>query len=214
MTKEDFIQEFEKSDEFKLLDKVVNEEITMQDAFFHLLKLTMDQLSIYGPEDWNKFGTPDYNVACATVELAQRLEPSKHSKLVEFMYHLQKQVAIYPSTNEPLDAQGHIFWTELPSFGYTEFEEWEEFGGAHEDPFNPRMYYKERDRWTKLNAFLAQLTQAADVYYPSSQKEPLYHPLDRSGRAIWTIAMALEKDRPPAWLRNIVLHNHALLKTL
>lgn len=51
-----------------------------------------------------------------------------------------------------------------------------------------------------LNAFLAQLTQAADIHYTPSKEEVRFHPLDKSLRAIWTIAIALEDKRLPASL--------------
>lgn len=51
-----------------------------------------------------------------------------------------------------------------------------------------------------LNAFLAQLTQAADIHYTPPKKEVPFSPLDKSLRAIWTMAMALENERPPASL--------------
>lgn len=54
----------------------------------------------------------------------------------------------------------------------------------------------QRDRWVNLNAFLAQLTQAADICYPPPTEEVRFSPLDKSLRAIWTMAMALENERP------------------
>lgn len=59
---------------------------------------------------------------------------------------------------------------------------------------------EQRDRWVNLNAFLAQLTQAADIHYPRPWEETRYSPLDKSLRAIWTLSMALENERPPASL--------------
>lgn len=43
----------------------------------------------------------------------------------------------------------------------------------------------------KLNAFLAQLTQAAYVRYESPGETPYFHILDKSLRATWTLNMAL-----------------------
>ena len=51
-----------------------------------------------------------------------------------------------------------------------------------------------------LNAFLAQLTQAADIHYTPPTEEVRFSPLDKSLRAIWTMAMALEDERPSASL--------------
>jgi hypothetical protein len=135
MGKENFIRQIENSVEFKFLDKVVKEEITAQDAVQDLINITMSALSIHGPNKQGGIGLPDYNVSLTVIELAQRLEPSKHTKLVEFISHLQKKVAVDPSTNEPLRVQGDTLWTDMPSFGYTELETWYEFGSDYKgDP--------------------------------------------------------------------------------
>lgn len=68
----------------------------------------------------------------------------------------------------------------------------------------------ERDRWTKLNAFNAQLTQAADVIYPPPEASlyPLNRsilridPLDKSLRALEVMQMTLENDTPVEELVN------------
>ncbi|KAJ5662992.1 hypothetical protein N7507_003723 [Penicillium longicatenatum] len=200
MGREDFIRQIENSIEFDFLDKVVKEEVTVQDAIQKLIDMTMSALSVHGSKEQGGIGLPDYNVSLAIMELVQRLEPSKHTKLVEFTIHLQKQVAIDPATNESLKVQRDTLWTEMPSFGYTELETWYECGGDHEDPSDATLDSKQRDRWVKLNAFLAQLTQAADIRYPSPEEEVLFFPLDKSLRAIWTMAMALENKRSPALL--------------
>ncbi|CAP80280.1 hypothetical protein E8E15_007548 [Penicillium rubens] len=200
MGKENFIRQIKNSAEYKLLDKVVKEAVTVQDAARDLVNMTMSALSIHGPRKQGGIGLPDYNVSLAVMELAQRLEPSKHTKLVEFISHLQKQVAIDPSTNEPLRVQGNTLWTDMPSFGYTELETWYEFGGDYKDPCDEALDSKQRDRWANLNAFLAQLTQAADIHYTPPKEEVRFSPLDKSLRAIWTTAMALENERPLALL--------------
>lgn len=212
MGKENFIRQIENSVEFKLLDKVVRNDVTAQDAVQGVIDMTMTALSIHGPNKQGGIGLPDYNISLAVFELAQRLEPSKHTTLVEFISQLQKQIAVDPSTNEPLRVQGDTLWTEMPSFGYTELETWYEFGGDYKgdgsspvqrirtltypDPCKAMMDSGQRDRWVNLNAFLAQLTQATDICYPPSTEEVRFSPLDKSLRAIWTMAMALENERP------------------
>ncbi|KAJ5545080.1 hypothetical protein N7535_006531 [Penicillium sp. DV-2018c] len=202
MGKDNFIRQIENSAEFTFLDKIVKEETTVQDAIQNLVDLTMSALSVHGPNKQGGIGTPDYNVSLAVMELAQRLEPSKHVRLVEFICHLQKQTAIDPATKESLRVQGDILWTDMPSFGYTELETWYEFGGDHKDPCDKSLESTQRARWVNLNAFLAQLTQAADIRYPTPAEEPRFSPLDKSLRAIWTMAMALENDRPPSSLED------------
>lgn len=68
------------------------------------------------------------------------------------------------------------------------------------DPCDATLDSKQRERWVNLNAFLAQLTQSADIHYPLPSEEVRYSALDKSLRAIWTMAMALENERPPASL--------------
>ncbi|KXG51331.1 Protein of unknown function DUF3632 [Penicillium griseofulvum] len=198
MRKENFIRQIENSVEFKLLDKVVKEEVTVQDAVQEIINMTMSALSIHGPNKQGGVGLPDYNVSLAVMELTQCLEPSKHTKLVEFILHLQKEVAVNPSTNEPLRVQGDTLWTDMPSFGYTELETWYEFGGDYNDPCDATLDSKQRGRWVNLNAFLAQLTQAADIHYSPADREVRFSPLDKSLRGIWIMAMALENECLPA----------------
>jgi hypothetical protein len=132
MGREDFIRQIENSVEFDFLDKVVKEEVTVQDAIQKVINMTMSALSIHGPKEQGGIGLPDYSVSLAIMELVQRLEPSRHTKLVEFITHLQKQVAADSATNKPLKAQRDTLWTEMPSFGYTELETWYECGDDHE----------------------------------------------------------------------------------
>ncbi|KAJ5520482.1 hypothetical protein N7463_000935 [Penicillium fimorum] len=194
MGKEDFLRQIENSAEFKLLDKVVKEKVTPQDAVQEIINMTMTALSIHGPSKQSGVGLADYNVSLALMELTQRLEPSKHAKLVEFMCHLHKQVAVDPSTNKPLTVQDDTLWTDMPSFGYTELETWHEFGGEYKDPCDPTLDTKERERWANLNAFLAQLTEAAYIDRTPPKKEVPFAPLDRSLRAIWCMTMAFENE--------------------
>lgn len=56
---------------------------------------------------------------------------------------------------------------------------------------------EQKERWAKLNAFLAQLTQTAPVHYTAPGEEPHIDRLDGSMRAVWLLAMALEYGRPP-----------------
>lgn len=137
MSGTEFIRELENSQEFILLNKLAHEATTIEDVIQHLVDETMTALAVHGPTKHNGVGLPDYNVSSALMELVQRLEPAKHKKLVEFVFQLQKQVAIDPSTNEPLKTDNATLWTDLPSFGYTEYETWYEFGGRHKGKSYP-----------------------------------------------------------------------------
>ena len=91
----------------------------------------MTAFAAHGLDGRNGIGLVEYNVSLAVMELAQRLEPGKHGKLVEFVSKLQRQTATDPATGEPLKRHKDALWTDLPSMGYTELETWYEFGGEH-----------------------------------------------------------------------------------
>lgn len=132
MGEKNFTQEVESYVEFKLLDKVVKGEASVQDACQEVVNMTMSIFHAAGKgHDWLGLGDSDYRISLSVVELAERLEPSKQIKLVEFMTHLHKQVAIDPSTNEVLRSQGSAFWADMPTFGYTELETWGSYGGGY-----------------------------------------------------------------------------------
>ncbi|KAJ9403757.1 hypothetical protein DTO045G8_8491 [Paecilomyces variotii] len=201
MGRADFIKQVESSEEFKILDRVTKHDATVDDALQKVIDMTMAATTVHGPNSLQGAGLVDYNVALALMELSQRLEPAKHGKLVEFISKLQTQTATDPLTGEPQKIQGDALWTDLPSFGYTELETWYEFGGEYKDPLDPKMDPEEQSRWANLNAFLAQLSQATDVHYPSPDEKVLYHPLDKSLRGLWTLQKALENgDHPPETL--------------
>lgn len=71
---------------------------------------------------------------------------------------------------------------------------------THVDPCDATLDAKQRERWVNLNAFLAQLTQTADIHYTPPDEEVRFFPLDKSLRAIWTISMAFENESSPASL--------------
>ncbi|GLB38024.1 putative protein of unknown function (DUF3632) [Lyophyllum shimeji] len=203
MGRQDFIKQIENSEEFKILAKVANQAdgATADDAVQQIAHMTMAALAARGPDVHGGVGLIDYNVSLALMELSQRLEPGKHRRLVEFVSILQKQTATDPSSGKPLKIQGDTLWTDLPSLGYTELETWYEYGGEYKDPCDPNMAPEQQQRWVNLNAFIAQLSQAADFHYTSPNVPLNAHPMDKSLRAIWTMAKALEDgERPPETL--------------
>ncbi|KAJ5623880.1 hypothetical protein N7510_000189 [Penicillium lagena] len=187
-----FIRQIEGYEEYKDINLVAQNNVTADDAVQCIKDKTMAALVAHGPTSRDGVGLVDYNVSLSVMELAQRLVPGQHGTLVEFMSKLQKETAIDPGTGEALKSDKDILWTDLPSFGYTELEGWYEYGGDHQDPCNPDFDPEQRERWVKLNAFLAQLTQAADVHYESPGETPCFHPLDKSLRATWVFEMAFE----------------------
>lgn len=123
----------ENSKQYQILNNLINNpEASVDDALDQITHLT---LSAFAPSDDENF-TPenvDYVISFTLMMLVQRLEPIKHSKLVQFLYGLQKHIVTDPATGEPLTEEplNRVFWTNLPSFGYTEMETWEEFGGEY-----------------------------------------------------------------------------------
>ncbi|KAE8386312.1 hypothetical protein BDV23DRAFT_175564 [Aspergillus alliaceus] len=196
MAREDFIKQIECSKEFQILERLgLHPDATAKDTVQQILDLAVAALDKEGPAELYGVGTIDYNVSLALLELAQRLGPAKHGKLVEFVSLLQKEIVINPSTGEPLQTQGDVLFADLPSLGYTELTTWYEFGGDYRgNPSDPKTKPKERERWVKLNAFIAQLSQAADIRYPPSGETFDMHCMDKSLHAIWTMQFALEHE--------------------
>ena len=44
---------------------------------------------------------------------------------------------------------------------------------------------KQERRWTNINAFIAQLAQAAEVRYPSPEEDANFNPAGKSRRTVW-----------------------------
>ncbi|KAH8658339.1 hypothetical protein BX600DRAFT_514834 [Xylariales sp. PMI_506] len=205
-------KEIEEMDQFKLLLQVVSgggeHRLSPQDAVRQVKEWTLDAFLTKGLDVPFGPGFVDYNVSRSVIELAQRLEPSEQSRLIEFMLLLQKESVEDPATGEIIRIQGQALWAELPSFGYTEYEEWWEFGGTMIDPWLPEFIPEQKRRWTNLNAFLAQMSQAvlleqkrSSTGYTSAEATTTstaatnspHHVLDLSLQGLWAIQFALEK---------------------
>ncbi|PSR76878.1 hypothetical protein BD289DRAFT_418139 [Coniella lustricola] len=186
-----FRQEIESTTEFNILATLIHDnETTVKDAVQQMCDL------ILTPKTTDRIGG-DWYVSLSVLELAQRNDPSQHVKLVEFMYQLHKITGIHPETGRAIVIGTDTMWTDLPSFGPTMLEDWLEYGGAYEDVWDSNMTPEHKRRWVNLNAFLAQLTQAADFQYHSKQPGgPAVHvvrcPLDESSVMIRTMKHAVE----------------------
>lgn len=125
-------ESIEDSPQYKILNDLVNTDTTVTNALNQIINLT---ITAHTSPNIQKYYTPrdiDYDLSLTIMALAQSLESTKHTKLVEFLCRLQKCMATDPSTGEPLPAaSGDVLWTDLPSFGYTELETWLEFGGDY-----------------------------------------------------------------------------------
>ena len=123
----------ENSKQYQILNNLVNNpEASINDALDQITHLALSALA---PSDDKSFtpGNVDYILSFTLLMLVQRLEPTKHSKLVQFLYGLQKCIVSDPATGEPLTEgpSNEVLWTDLPSFGYTELETWDECGGEY-----------------------------------------------------------------------------------
>jgi len=146
----EFLKSMENSQQYQILNNLVNNpEASVDNALDQITHLTLSALA---PSDDINF-TPenvDYILSFTLLMLVQRLKPTKHSKLVQFLYGLQKRIVSNPATGEPLTVgpTNKVLWTDLPSFGYTELETWDECGGEYKGnslhPFVFNMFANQR----------------------------------------------------------------------
>ncbi|KAH8658236.1 hypothetical protein BX600DRAFT_552404 [Xylariales sp. PMI_506] len=168
------IQKIEQSPEFRLLDRVANRDgVTPQDAIQQAVDWATVAAAAQSTWPHCSAGTVDYHISLAAMEL----------------------VIEDPKTGEPLQIQGSTLWTEMPSLGYTELETWCEYGGEYKEPYRLDLTPEEKLRWTRLNAFIAQLSQAATFDYAKvDENYTSVHRLDKSLHGLWTFQKALEGD--------------------
>ncbi|KAI9035925.1 DUF3632 domain-containing protein [Aspergillus affinis] len=192
-----FIKTIESSEEFKILDKFVHYPEARVEGYVNQI---IDQCNIAMIID-DKYpeegvANVDTNLCWALLELAQRLPPSKQTKLVQMLAELQTRTVMHPVTGQPLTYQGDVLFTDLPASGWSELEAFDEHGGDWHDITDPDMDPECQDRWVNLNAFVAQMSQAAELREPFNDSQKV-HRMDRSLRAIWVMREALENDTRP-----------------
>lgn len=125
------LESIEDSPQFKILNDLINTDTTVTNALHQSITLTITAHTAPNKENHYTPGDVDYDLSLAIMALAQQLEPTKHTKLVEFLCSLHKVTATDPSTGKPLGAaSGDVLWTDMPSFWYTELETWMELGGG------------------------------------------------------------------------------------
>lgn len=136
MENHDPLKEIVNPQQYKIIkDLVHNPDATVDNALQQIVDLILTAHATPNEEEYFTPGNVDYYTSLGLMNLVQDLEPTKHRKLVEFLYGLQKRTARDPSSGEPFRTQGNIFWTDLPSCGYTELEIWQEFGGGYKGKF-------------------------------------------------------------------------------
>ena len=127
-----FLKSMESSKQYQILSNLANNpEASVGNALDQITDLTLSALAPSDNEDLTP-GNADYILSFTLMMLVQRLEPTKHSKLVQFLCGLQKRIVTDPATDEPLTVgpTKEVLWTDLPSFGYTELEAWDECWGG------------------------------------------------------------------------------------
>lgn len=182
-------------EEDKIIGKLLYQpDASTDDALEQILNLTAATVATR-KDDREPAGTVPENLACAFVEYACRSEPAKQRKLVELVSRLQKQKVKHPSTGEQIGEGGRFrVWTDLPSLSSLILRYWNDFAyGKDTDTTDlVKTTPEELERFGNLNAFLAQLTQAAPADY---DKE--FNPMDISLKAVWTMCIALEGNKAP-----------------
>lgn len=176
------IAELESTQEYKILNPLVHQsDASVTDAMQKLLNLTSATMTGNKP---NNLGNHPYNVFTSLIDIVARTVPEKQSLLVDFISQLQKETVVNATTGEALTHYDRAVWNELPSFGWTIRDEW------NTDPAELDTKPAERQSWENKNAFLAQLTAAADVDYESDKISPM----DFSLYALWSFRDAFETE--------------------
>ncbi|PWY81905.1 hypothetical protein BO70DRAFT_379865 [Aspergillus heteromorphus CBS 117.55] len=114
------------------------------------------------------------------VELATLTPAAEQTKLVGFVSQLQQTPVTDPTTGETPTAIDLNLWTDLP---YLRVYLGDRFGFNYSTQNSPA----EIQEWENRNAFMAQLTAAADH---------LGHAMDFSIYGLYTFEEAFEKDKP------------------
>lgn len=118
----------------------------------------------------------------ALLEIVARTPPAQQYKLVDFMTQLQKKTLIDPTTGQQLKSSDLNMWTQLPTFSWAVKDGW------NTNVYNPDLTADDIERWDNRNAFLAQLTAAAQVDYSSDA----HHPMDFSLFALSAFGSAFD----------------------
>ncbi|KAH8656630.1 hypothetical protein BGZ60DRAFT_417398 [Tricladium varicosporioides] len=153
----EYCQNITKYPEFKILQKLIQDpHASVADAVQQTLNITTNVVASeagLGVHPWHTF--------VALLEIAKQTSPDEHTKLVEYVFRLQEETVIDETTGEPLkDSDGLLVWKELPAFGYTAHDDWNEF-----DVSDTENTPEESKRWLNMITFLAQLSSAAEIDY-------------------------------------------------
>ncbi|KAF2028247.1 hypothetical protein EK21DRAFT_90805 [Setomelanomma holmii] len=136
----------EGKDEFRVLDSLVDHEnMTPKQAAQQIVELTL------APKKYSRqLGDHCYFTARGLITAAARSTPDQQSKLVAFFHELRSKTVTNPSTGKPLEHEGRIIWTGLPTFGYTIADEMHSIPAPNHTP-------QQAKKWENTMAFFAQL---------------------------------------------------------
>ncbi|KAJ5336809.1 hypothetical protein MYU51_005971 [Penicillium brevicompactum] len=185
----------EGSGEFKLFQGLINDELTVEDAVQWVIGATMDRLEGYG--SGGTIDRADKITFMAILELAMRIYQAQYGPLVAFLKELKMYNAVDSTTGLVLKAQdGSWVWSHLPSLTTCARSIMAEFERDEDYLCDPNMDPEQQIRWAKINIFLAQSTQAADVKYTSSSQAFISDGMDESHIGLCGLRQIFEEGIP------------------
>ncbi|KAJ5970897.1 uncharacterized protein N7479_000815 [Penicillium vulpinum] len=185
----------EDSEEFKLFEALVNGNVAVDDAVQWIITTTMDRLESYAPG--GTIEEADAITFIAIIELAMQIE-TEYGPLIEFLKELKQYNAVDSSTGLVLKTQdGSRVWSHLPSLTFWVREIWNDHeSGRMTHICDPDMDPDEQIRWAKLNIFIAQATQAAEVEYTSPLQVSINDAMDLSHMGLCGLRHVFEEGFP------------------
>ncbi|KAL2261657.1 hypothetical protein VTK26DRAFT_3672 [Humicola hyalothermophila] len=122
---------------------------------------------------WDSFNT--------LFEVAGRTAPEHQDRLVKFLTQLRQTEVKVSHNGEPLQYEGGVVWTDMPSFGWVARDRW------NFDALDPSASDQEQARWYNWAGLLAQLT-ALSTDSENGRRDPF----DFSLFALWAMRTAFE----------------------
>ncbi|KAG0154281.1 hypothetical protein PDIDSM_1661 [Penicillium digitatum] len=160
----------EESKEFKLFKALVNGDLAVEDTVQWVIATTMDRLENHGPG--GTIEKADAITFIAILELAMQIDTTQYGPLIKFLAELKLYNAVDSSTGLVLKTQD----------------------GSRTSV--TRMEPDQQIRWAKLNIFLAQVTQAADVEYDSPLQVWIGDAMDESHIGLCGLRQVFEEGIP------------------
>ncbi|KAJ5780718.1 hypothetical protein N7457_005878 [Penicillium paradoxum] len=186
----------EESAEFDLFKALVHRDVTVEDVVQWVTTSTMDRLESYSGGTIEK---ADSITFIALIELAMRIDPVQYPPLIEFLGELKLYNAVDSATELVLKMQdGSRVWSHLPSLTVWAWTLWTEYESDARKTYlcDAAMELEQQTRWARLNIFLAQVTQAADVEYASLVQVWISDAMDESLLGLCGLRNVFEESVP------------------